>query len=35
METLRTLLELVPRLRDEKVQAVTLEELLRGKGTPG
>jgi hypothetical protein len=35
METLRTMLELVPRLGDEKIQAVTLEELLRGKPTPG
>jgi len=35
METLRMMLELLPRLKDEKIQAVTLEELLRGKVTPG
>jgi len=34
-ETLRMMMELLPRLKDEKVQAVTLEELLRGKGTQG
>jgi polysaccharide deacetylase 2 family uncharacterized protein YibQ len=28
-ETLRRMLELVPRLKDEKVEAVTLDELLR------
>jgi hypothetical protein len=31
-ETLRALLSLAPGLKDEKIQAVTLEELLRGEG---
>jgi len=35
METLRMMMEFLPGLKDEKVQAVTLEELLRGKGTQG
>lgn len=35
METLRMMLELLPRLKDEKIQVVTLEELLRGKGGQG
>lgn len=35
MESLRMMLELLPRLKDEKIQAVTLEELLRGKEGQG
>lgn len=35
MESQRMVMELLPRLQKEKVQAVTLEELLRGKGTQG
>jgi polysaccharide deacetylase 2 family uncharacterized protein YibQ len=35
METLRMMTELLPRLKYEKVQAVTLEELLLGTGTQG
>lgn len=34
-ETLRMMLELLPRLKDEKVRAVTLEELLLGKTVSG
>jgi len=34
-ESLRMLLELLPRLKEEKVQAVTLDELLLGKGLQG
>jgi hypothetical protein len=29
------LMELLPRLREEKVQAVTVDELLLGKGPQG
>jgi polysaccharide deacetylase 2 family uncharacterized protein YibQ len=35
METLRMMTELLTRLKYEKVQAVTLEELLLGTGTQG
>ena len=35
METLRMMTELLPRLKYEKIQAVTLEELLLGTGTQG
>jgi polysaccharide deacetylase 2 family uncharacterized protein YibQ len=35
METLRMMLELLPRLKNEKIQTVTLEELLLGKRTEG
>ena len=35
IESLRMLLELLPRLKDEAVQAVTLDDLLLGKGPQG
>jgi hypothetical protein len=34
-ESLRMMLELLPRLKEEKVQAVTVDELLLGKGPRG
>jgi hypothetical protein len=35
LESLRMLLELLPRLKEDKVQPVTLDELLLGKGAQG